>query len=220
MLSAENLASIESEGRRLGLACRTAPDAEMAQYPGWTLADLASHTASIHGRTALVCRELPQERISAPRLPEGRDPSDWYEETLDEMLLALTEADPESPVWTFDGSGTLGFWERRMVAETGVHRWDAENVIGRVEPLTDRVVIVGLDEFGGFWINQLTDVQALQVVATDLGRTWVYGDGEPGSIVEGTGSEIYLRLMQRPSSVVLPEDWSAAVDAMGQPPKR
>ena len=220
MLSAENLASIESEGRRLGIACRSDPSAEVSQYPGWTLADLASHTASIHGRTVQICRELPTDRISAPRLPEGRDPIDWYEEVLDRMLVALTEADPETPVWTFDDSGILGFWENRMVVETGVHRWDAETVVRRVEPLTDRVVRVGLEEFGRFWFSQLREVQSLGVVATDLDQAWIYGDGEPSSKIEGSGSEIYLRLMQRPSSVVLPDDWAEAVDAMGQPPKR
>ena len=101
MLWAENLASIESEGRRLAIAARVDPDREVPQYPGWRLADLASHTASIHGRTVLICRELPADRISAPRLTEGRDPIDWYEETLEEMLTELRGADPETPVWTF-----------------------------------------------------------------------------------------------------------------------
>lgn len=218
MLSAENLASIESEGRRLAAACRTAPEAEFPQYPGWTLADLASHTGSIHGRTVLVCRELPEERIPAPRLPEGHDPIEWYEATLDEMLAALTAADPTVSVWTFDDSGTLGFWETRMVAETGVHRWDAERVIGRVEPLTDHVAMVGFDEFPSFWLHNLGEVQTLEV-STDLGQ-WVFGDGEPTATVEGTASEIYLRMMQRPSSIELPLDWAEAVDALGQPPKR
>ncbi|MEA1904076.1 MAG: maleylpyruvate isomerase family mycothiol-dependent enzyme [Actinomycetota bacterium] len=220
MLSAENLASIESEGRRLGAAVRSDPDAGVPQYPGWSLADLASHTASIHGRTILICRELPAQRISAPRLPLGRDPLDWYEETLDEMLATLAQADPESPVWTFDPSGKLGFWERRMVVETGTHRWDAEQSVGPVERLTDRVVAAGLDEFGGFWFRHLGDVQTLEVIATDLGRSWVFGEGEPFVRREEAGSEIYLRMMSRPSSVVLPDDWAAAVDSLTPPPKR
>jgi uncharacterized protein (TIGR03083 family) len=220
VLSAENLVSIESEGRRLILACRQDPGRLISQYQDWTLADLASHTGSIHGRTTLVCRDMPAERVSAPRLAEGTDPIDWCEERLEEMLAALTEADPTTPVWTFDDSGVLGFWERRMVPETGVHRWDAEQTIGRRDPLTDRVVVVGLEEFGGFWLNSLGEVQTLEAVATDLGRSWVYGEGEPTATVDGTGSELYLRLMQRPSSVVLPDDWAAAVDGLAQPPKR
>ena len=107
-----------------------------------------------------------------------------------------------------------------MVAETGVHRWDAETVMGRVEPLTDRVVRVGMEEFGRFWFNRLEGLQTVAFNVTDLDVTWVCGEGEPTFTVGGTGSEIYLRLMQRPSSVVLPDDWAEAVDALGQPPKR
>jgi len=220
VLWAENLASIESDGRRLVMAARQDPGREVPQYPGWSLADLASHVGSIHGRTVLICSTLPHERISAPRLPTGHDPVDWCEATLEEMLAALRQADPELPVWSFDGSDKLGFWERRMVVETGTHRWDAEQAFGDVERLTDRVVVTGLDEYGVFWSRQLKGVQPLEVRATDLGKSWTYGSGTPQVVVEGPGSEILLRLMSRPSSVQLSEDWSAAVDGLAPPVKR
>lgn len=220
MLSAENLAGIESEGRRLGQAARREPGREVPQYPDWTLADLASHTASIHGRTALICRELPTERISAPRLPDGMDPVDWYEATLDDMLAALTAADPGSSCWGFGSEPSVGFWEKRMVIETGVHRWDAYQAFGEEDRLTDLVARSGLEELGDMWLPQLGDVQTLQVTATDLGRSWTYGVGEPTASIEGTASDIYLRLVSRPSPIELPADWAAAVDSLAPPPKR
>jgi uncharacterized protein (TIGR03083 family) len=220
MLSAESLAGIESEGRRLGQAARRDPGRSVPQYPGWTLADLASHTASIHGRTALICRDLPTERISAPRLPEGKDPIDWFEDTLDDMLAALTEANPEDECWGFGPAPNLGFWERRMVIETGVHRWDAYQAFGEEDRLTDLVARSGLDEFGDMWLPHLGDVQALRVNAIDMDRSWVYGDGEPAASVDGTASDIYLRLLSRPSPVELPDDWTVAVDGLAPPPKR
>ena len=219
MLSAENLASIESDGRRLGYAVREDPQRPVAQYPSWTLGDLAAHTAAIHGRTTLLCRDLPQERISAPRLPEGMDPVDWYEENLDQLLAALTEADPTVPVWGFGAVTTIGFWERRMVVETGVHRWDAEQASGRAEKLTDHVARSGLDELPDLWLLSMGDVQTLKLEATDLGQTWVYGDGKAQETVLGTASDLYLRLASRPSPVRLPDDWAAAVAAL-PPPKR
>lgn len=220
MLSAENLAGIESEGHRLGEAARRDPERPVPQYPDWTLADLASHTASIHGRTALICRELPSERVSAPRLPEGMDPIDWYEETLDDMLEALREADPDAPCWGFGPEPNVGFWERRMVIETGVHRWDAYQAFGEEDRLTDLVARSGLDEFGDMWLPQLGEVPTLRVTATDMSRSWVYGEGEPSASVEGTASDIYLRLLSRPSPVDLPEEWAEAVDGLAPPPKR
>lgn len=220
MLSAENLASIESEGRRLALAARRDPQRAVPQYPGWNLSDLASHTASIHGRTAHICRELPSDRVSAPRLPEGKDPIDWYEENLDDMLAALTDADPETECWGLVPNPTVGSWESRMVVETGVHRWDAYQAHGEEDRLTDLVARSGLDEFAELWLPYLGDVQTLAVTASDIGDTWTYGEGEPTASVEGTASDLFLRLMSRPSPVVLPDDWVAAVDGLSPPPKR
>lgn len=220
VLSAENLAGIESEGRRLGLTARRDPERLVPQYPDWSLADLAAHTASIHGRTAQICRELPADRISAPRPPEGMDPIDWYESTLDDMLAALTEADPEEECWGFGSTPNVGFWERRMVIETGVHRWDAFGAFGEEDRLTDLVARSGLDEFAEMWFPHLGDVQTLQVTASDLDRSWVYGAGEPSASVAGTASDIYLRLVSRASPIELPDDWAQAVDGLTPPPKR
>ena len=219
MLSAEYLASLESEGRRLGVAVRRDPGREVPQYPGWTLADLASHTGSIHARTVLICRECPQERISSPKLPAGADALDWYESNLDDLLDALTEADPETEVWTLGSPRNLGFWERRMVVETGVHRWDAYQALGEEDRLPDAVARAGLDEFGGMWLRYLGEVRPLRVVATDLGSTWDFGSGDDLEEVSGTASDIYLRLMSRPSGVVLPPDWAEAVDSLPPTPK-
>jgi uncharacterized protein (TIGR03083 family) len=220
MLSVENLASIESEGRRLALTARREPDRPVPQYPGWTLADLVSHVASIHGRTKQVVEELPGERISAPRLPEGADAIDWYEETLEEMLAVLRDADPTAPCWGFWPESSVGLWESRMVVETGVHRWDAYQAFGEQDRLTDHVALSGLEEFPVLWLPRLGEVQPRGLTATDLGKSWLFGGEEASSSVEATASDIYLRLMSRPSPVDLPEDWAAAVDGLEPPPKR
>lgn len=220
MLSAENVSLIESQGRRLADAARRDPGAMVPQYPGWTLADLASHTASIHARTVLICRDVPSERISAPRLPEGKDPIDWCEETLVEMTRALSEADPTTPAWAFGPNQVLGFWETRMMIETEVHRWDAEQAFDEPESLHPRAAEAGLDEFSLLWLKQLGDVETLDVIATDLGRSWVYGPGTPTTAVSGVGSDLYLRLVSRPSAVTLPAEWADAVDSLAPPPKR
>lgn len=219
MLSAENLATIEAEGRRLGALARRDPEAPVPQYPDWTLADLVSHTASIHGRTTAIVTDLPAERISAPKLPEGADPVDWYDETLESMLAALHDSDPERPCWAFGPEPCAGFWETRMVIETGVHRWDAAQAFGEEDRLVDNVARSGLDEFAGMYLPQFGDLATLAVETADMG-VWVFGDGSPETNVSGTGSDVYLRLMARPSPVELPADWATAVDGLSQPPKR
>lgn len=219
MLSADKLSVIESEGARIVELGRKDPERVVPQYPEWTMRDLISHTASIHGRTTLVCETLPLERISAPRLPEGADELDWYTETLAGMIASLRATDPNTEVWAFNSLSTIAFWERRMLVETGVHRWDAEQAFGEPDPLLDEVSTAGLDEFSVMWLPSLHNLPTLQVTATDLDETWVYGDGEPEETVAGPASDIYLRLMARPGAE-LPASWAAAVDDIPPTPKR
>jgi hypothetical protein len=107
-----------------------------------------------------------------------------------------------------------------MVVETGIHRWDAGQAIHDEDRLTDRVAEEGLAEAGTLWFGWLGEVQTLEVNATDLGLSLVYGEGDPTASVEGTASELVLALMQRPSSIELPEDWASAVASLAPPLKR
>jgi uncharacterized protein (TIGR03083 family) len=220
VLSAENLSSIESEGRRLGAYAVRGLEMLVPQYPGWTIADLVEHTGSIHARTTLIVTDLPVDRIPAPTLPEGREVAEWYVENLEQMLAALRGADPETPCWGFGSSPCVGFWETRMVVETGVHRWDAAQAFGEEDRLIDNVARTGLDEFAEMWLPRLGDVASLTATATDLDRSWTFGEGEHDEVIEGTASDLYLRMVARPSPVILPSDWALAVDGLPPPPKR
>lgn len=219
MINAQHLAEIESEGRRLVQAARRDPNRVVPQYPSWTLADLVVHTASVHALGALVCRDLPAERVSRPRLPPGEDALEWFERNLVDLLEVLSRADPDSLCWGFGTGSNVKRWQTRMVVETGVHRWDACQSFGDGADLTELVAESGLEEFSRMWFPILSDVQTLQVTATDLGQDLVFGDGVPTASIEGTASEIYLSLMSRPSPVVLPADWTTALQTLPPPPE-
>ncbi len=103
-----------------------------------------------------------------------------------------------------------------MVIETGVHRWDAQGALGGPDPLLSVVATHGLDEFTDVYLGRLGDVPTIELVATDLGRSWRYGRGGPSATIEGTASELFLRLMSRPGAP-LPSEWEHAVDALGSP---
>ena len=189
------------------------------QYPGWTMFDLLSHVASVHGRTMVTVSELPQERVHGPRLPDHGDVVRWFAETLESMLAAFADADPDAPVWGFTSNPTVGGWETRMVIETGLHRWDADQAIGEIEPLHGTVAGFGLDEYADLYLPRLAPVPPIELVATDLGRSWLIGDGDPALRAEATASDLYLRLMARPGAE-LPDVWAEAVDALEPPPRR
>jgi len=216
MSEPQDLAIIEREGRRIIELGWHEPDRVVPQYPTWRLRDLVIHVAGIHGRTAVICRTLPAERIPTPRLPKGRDAFDWAEKQLDTMLECLRTADGEAEVWTLVPDPRLAFWERRMVIETGVHQWDAQSAVEDPGPLLPIVASHGLDEFADLYLPSLGDVPAIRLVATDLARSWTYGDGEPAATIEGTASDLYLRLMSRPGTS-LPLEWEQAVDALRSP---
>lgn len=219
MLSAENLDVIRSEGERILRRAREDPARPIPQYPGWAMSDLVSHLGSMHGRTTLICRERPAERVSGPILPEGVDVLDWYEANLEEMLRTLEEVDPDIRVWGFWPNPSLGLWERRMVVETGLHRWDADQAFGDPAPLSELVALSGLNEFADMWLPRMGEMPVLEIRAEDFGRSWVYGSEASPTTVSGTASDIYLRLMSRPSPVALPDEWATAVDAL-DPPSR
>ena len=135
------------------------------------------------------------------------------------MLIALEQSDPATPVWGFWPDSSIGLWEQRMVVETGVHRWDADQAFGVEGGLNGTVALAGLEEYARMWLPRLGDVPTIEVIAEDLGRRWAYGEGMPAATVSGTASDIYLRLMSRPSSLDLPPAWAAAVDSLEPPPK-
>ena len=215
----KDLIAIEYEGWRIIELGRSAPAMTVPQYPTWTRQDLVLHVAGVHGRTAAVCTTLATERLPLAEPPAGADLYDWAAVQLSEMLMALAEADPSAEVWTFVADRRASFWIRRMVIETGIHRWDAHGTVGQPEPLLDRVATHGLDEFTELFLPKLGEVPALELHATDLDRSWRYGEGEPEVLVEGTASDLFLRLMSRPG-VALPAEWEQAVDALSSPADR
>jgi uncharacterized protein (TIGR03083 family) len=212
----EQLTVIDEEGRRLIDVARRDPDLVVPQYPTWTLRDLVVHVASVHGRVTTVCQSLPVERVPAAERPPGTDPFDWAAVTLAQMLEALGTADLNNEVWTLIEDKRLGFWVRRMVIETGLHRWDAESAFGPPQPLRSTMATQGLDEFSEMFLARLGDVPTVEFEATDLDLVWRYGDGSPTATIEGTASDLFLRLMSRPGVSLTPE-WEAAVDALGSP---
>lgn len=183
------------------------------------MADLLAHTGSILGRTTMVCRDRVQERPKSPRMEEGKDALVWFETRLSEMIEVLETSDHDVPVWGFGSQPSIGFWVTRMLIEVGIHRWDAEQSFGRPIPLLDEVAISGLDEFPAMWLPRLGDVPTIEIEANDLGRSWIYGGGDPVHTITGSGSDEYLRLMSRPSPVSLPDSWAEAVDSQAPAPR-
>jgi uncharacterized protein (TIGR03083 family) len=126
--------------------------AEVATCPGWTVADLAAHIGGIHRWvTAIVASQAPS-RLPFPEVaPESSsadDLAEWLTAGAGPLLESLRAAGPVTAVWTWGPGRTSGWWARRMVHETAVHRADAELAAGIAAPVIDPVVAAdGIDEF-------------------------------------------------------------------------
>ena len=63
---------------------------------------------------------------------------------------ALAGIDPDTPVWNWSPRPDAGFYFRRMLHETSVHRWDAENAVSDTRPVDGEQGRDGVDEFFDF----------------------------------------------------------------------
>ena len=82
--------------------------------------------------------------------PHG-DLPEWSAESTRLLLAALGEAGPDAACWTWwplsDAPQTAGAVARHQVQEAGVHAYDAQEAIGKPEPIPAAVAVDGVGEF-------------------------------------------------------------------------
>jgi uncharacterized protein (TIGR03083 family) len=126
--------------------------ADVATCPGWTIADLAGHAGGIHRWVTAIVLSQAESRLPFPDPPgpwaSAAALAGWLTAGAGPLLSALRWAGPVTPVWTWGPGRTSGWWARRILHETTVHRADAELALGVAEPEIDSVVAAdGIDEF-------------------------------------------------------------------------
>lgn len=160
--------------------------ADVPSCPGWTVENLVTHTGLIHRwATSIVVTEAD----SRPPLPEAESPwssadglAAWLSAGAAPLLSALHAAGPVTPVWTWGPGRTSGWWARRILHETTVHRADAQLSAGD-DPVIDPVVAAdGIDEFlfnlpsarrPYRHLAELPTEASLHLHATDADGEWV-----------------------------------------------
>ena len=103
--------------------------APVAACPGWDVASLATHLGRVH-RWATSALGSDDEPAFAPR-PRTVSLAGWYADGAAALVGELAAPDPAQPCWTLWPPAVVGFWGRRQVLETLVHRWDAQTALGR-----------------------------------------------------------------------------------------
>lgn len=153
----ELLSLIDDRSAALREAVAAAPDrdARVPGCPDWTLTDLAAHLGAVHRFWAGAVTMAdptgpPGDAEVGDQLPHG-DLVAWSAESARLLLSALRAARPDTPVWAWwAASGTpltAAAVARHQVQEAAVHAFDAQETIGKPEPLPAAVAVDGVAEF-------------------------------------------------------------------------
>jgi uncharacterized protein (TIGR03083 family) len=110
------------------------PQATVPTCPEWRVRDLVGHIGQAHRWSAERVRSHsaaapPDPLDSQPGRPQ--DWAGWLRAGATELVDAIIDVGPETPVWTFLGEAPARFWLRRMLADTAVHQADAAIAAGR-----------------------------------------------------------------------------------------
>lgn len=169
------------------IADGAAPSAEIPSCPGWTMSKLVKHTGTVHRWVAHLLATSATEPVS-PRsidlgLPDKEsDYAGWLADGAAPLAEALRAAGPGTAVWSWGPEHTAGWWARRVLHETTVHRGDAE-LAERQTPVVDPAVAAdGIDEFlanlpsapkPSRQLAGLPEGQSVHLHATDADGEWL-----------------------------------------------
>lgn len=181
--------------------------ARVPACPGWTLADLGEHLRRTHAWAAHAVTDGDPDGEPAPG-PLDRDALvAGYRAAAGHLLDVLAATAPDAPAWTFGAAQEAGFWRRRQVHETVMHRYDALASQGRagewaIAPALAWDGVVEVVEV--FYPRQvrLGRTQPLAgsvgLVPTDVPDTpLVLGRGEPFVQLPGPAATLLLQLWER-----------------------
>ncbi|MPZ54484.1 MAG: maleylpyruvate isomerase family mycothiol-dependent enzyme [Acidimicrobiia bacterium] len=224
MSSEGDLEIIRAEGTRLADVAESAPHAVIEIYR-WDLTGLVVHTGRVHRRTTEILSQRRTERISRPPAPETGI-IEWFREGVEEMCTAIAETPEDVEVFTFGMGDRASFWLDRMLLETVVHRWDAENAAGEPSIIPTDLARRGIEEFSRMWAGLLAPHEKVTFEAEDSGDAWsLISEGDGSRLVPGKGtanitdtaSNLYLWLMGR-IGLDAPETVTAAIAGLSRPP--
>lgn len=213
----ELIAAIRSEGEAVLTAGLQDLDLPVKTCGSWSMRDLLVHVGRVYHRAASAVSERATSEVEWTAPPDDlADVGGYLTEALNDLVHALSDCDPDTPVWNWSGHDqTAQFWARRMAHESAVHRYDAQRAHGLAQPLDADLAQDGLDE--------LIDLIAPRVIsrdkpdlpngtfafaATDDETQWNFrlGDGgiqrldvakDPDVSVRGTASALLLAAYNR-----------------------
>ncbi|MGK5172349.1 maleylpyruvate isomerase family mycothiol-dependent enzyme [Geodermatophilus sp. CPCC 205761] len=110
------------------LAAAADPAAPVRACAPWTVADLVRHLGGVHRWAAATARSAPEAGVPDDGPFLAAQTVEGYPDAAAELRAALD--DPRRPCPTLTGAGEAGWWRRRQLHETLVHRLDLAGAAG------------------------------------------------------------------------------------------
>jgi len=199
------------------------PAAPVSTCPDWDLAGLIRHLGRVHRWVTEIARTRSTEYVNWKKLDLGLpdDPADlpaWLAAGAGPLIDALCAADPATPVWSVAADGTIGFWTRRMLHETTVHRGDGQFTVGLAPEIPADVALDGVEELLDVMLPGVGSAKraaelgragdSVHLHATDApgewtitltedGFGWDRGHSKATVAVRGAAADLYLLLWNR-----------------------
>ena len=205
----------EREGERLVARVPECDvDAGVPGCPEWRVGDLLAHVGSVHRWVRHLVAVRATRRISPRDMDFARGPvgAPWLAEGVADLLATFAAHDEHEPMWAWGADQHVGFWARRMLHETLVHRLDLDAATGVAAEVDASIAADAIDEFlvnlgpaAAFSPTVANLVGEDEVIAfvTEGGPTWLVGLTPRGFAVIEESSRIDAALRGSPLDVLL-----------------
>lgn len=184
------LASLETEIARVSSLVRAGDLASPIAHLGrWKVRDVIAHLGGIYRWATRVVAERSMAGPGSRKSKlDGEELVDWFDEGARDLVALLGSLDADEPCPNFNpgSENTVGWWVRRQLHETTIHRWDIEAGLGETSPIEPSRAIDGIDEFLDTFVRtrgKHTLDKPLVLSATLPQRTWTLAPAaKPGRI--------------------------------------
>ncbi len=142
---------IETEAGRMSELARSGDLAAPIDHLGrWKARDVVAHLGGVHRwATRIVTeRSMKGPGFTKSKL-DGDELCEWFDVGAAALVQLLRSLDPDAPCPNFNpgSENTVGWWIRRQLHETCIHRWDVESASDQCTKIDAKQAVDGIDEF-------------------------------------------------------------------------
>ena len=208
----ESLDALSAEVDRIVSLARSGElGSPIAHLGRWKVRDVVAHLGGVH---RWATRIVTERSMAGPGFRksklDGAELCDWFQDGAAELLDTLRSLPADEPCPNFNpgSQNTVGWWIRRQLHETTIHRWDIEAGLGEVSPIEPKRAVDGIDEFLDVFVRtrgKHTLDATLELATTRPKQMWtLVPAAKPGrSDVTAGASDAEAQIGGRPAELLL-----------------